>query len=157
MAEQENIKQLIRLGDADIDGSKGTYYSLTKIRGISYTMANAICNVLNLEKGKKIGLLNDSDLSRIKEVLKDPGKFGIQAWAFNRRKDYDTGDNKHLVSSELRLRRDFDIKRMKEIKSYRGMRHAVGLPVRGQRTRSHFRKGTAIGVRKKEGSKKGRV
>jgi len=50
----------------------------------------------------------------------------------------------------LKLRKEFDIKRLKKVKSYRGMRHAFGLPVRGQRTRSHFRKGRSVGVQKKK-------
>lgn len=157
MAEQENIKQLIRLADADIDGNKSTYHALTKIRGISYSMSNVICNILNLDKQKKIGLLNENEINKIKEFLKNLQKQGIKPWLFNRRKDFDTGEDKHLISSELKLRRDFDIKMMKEIKSYKGMRHALGLPVRGQKTRSHFRKGTAIGVKRKEGAKKGRI
>jgi len=38
------------------------------------------------------------------------------------------------------LRREFDIKRLRKIKSYKGIRHAVGLPVRGQRTKANFRR-----------------
>ena len=52
----------------------------------------------------------------------------------------------HLISTDLKLRKEFDIKFMKKIKSYKGMRHASGLPVRGQRTRAHFRTGTSLGV-----------
>jgi small subunit ribosomal protein S13 len=48
----------------------------------------------------------------------------------------------------LDLSRDFDIRRMKKIRSYKGWRHATGQPVRGQRTKSHFRHGGAIGVAK---------
>ena len=48
------------------------------------------------------------------------------------------------------MKREFDIKRMKKIKSYKGARHSAGQPVRGQRTRSHFRsRGKAVGVTKK--------
>jgi len=68
---------------------------------------------------------------------------------FNRRRDFDTGEDLHLIASDLKLRKEFDIKNLKEIKSYRGMRHAFGLPVRGQRTKGHFRKGAAVGVRRK--------
>jgi small subunit ribosomal protein S13 len=51
--------------------------------------------------------------------------------------------------------KEFDIKRMKQIKSYKGMRHSLKQPVRGQRTRSHFRTtGVAVGVKKGGGAKK---
>jgi small subunit ribosomal protein S13 len=42
-----------------------------------------------------------------------------------------------------------DIKNLRKMKCYRGVRHSLGLPVRGQKTRSNFRKGKTVGVRKK--------
>ena len=52
-----------------------------------------------------------------------------------------------------------DVRRLQKIKSYRGLRHAANLPLRGQRTKSNFRrnKGKAVGVKRKKGSKSGRV
>ena len=61
----------------------------------------------------------------------------------------DSGYDKHTVGPQLKLKKEFDIRRMKKTKSYKGMRHAVGLPVRGQRTKGHFRKGKAVGVVKR--------
>jgi small subunit ribosomal protein S13 len=46
------------------------------------------------------------------------------------------------------LKKEFDIKRLKKIRSYRGLRHATGRPVRGQRTKGHFRSKTSLGVAK---------
>ena len=70
----------------------------------------------------------------------------------NRRKDFESGLDKHLSSTDLELQRDFDIKRLKKIKSYRGIRHAAGQPVRGQRTKAHFRKnrGKSVGIKSKK-------
>ena len=70
----------------------------------------------------------------------------------NRRRDYDTGEDKHLLIGTLQFSKDNDIKRLKKIKALRGMRHQKGLPVRGQRTKSNFRrnKGKVIGVKKKK-------
>jgi len=68
----------------------------------------------------------------------------------NRRSDFKTGEESHIIGSELDMKKDFDIRRLKKIRAYRGIRHAAGLPVRGQRTRSHFRKkGQAVGVKRK--------
>ena len=76
--------------------------------------------------------------------------------AYNRRFDRDDGTNKHYFGTDLDLAKEFDIKRYKKIRSYKGLRHALGQPVRGQRTRSHFRrKGKSIGVKKVAGGKKG--
>ena len=67
----------------------------------------------------------------------------------NRRKDTETGKDVHIIAGALKLQREFDIKRLMRIKSYRGMRHSSGLPTRGQRTRAHFRKGASLGVQRK--------
>jgi len=73
----------------------------------------------------------------------------LPGWLLNRRKDYETGEDTHVTTAKLRLSYEFDLKRLKKVKSYRGLRHAWGLPVRGQRTRSNFRHGKSVGVMKK--------
>ena len=57
--------------------------------------------------------------------------------------------NIHPVSVELKMTLDEDLNRMKKVKSYKGIRHASGHKVRGQRTYSNGRKGLALGVSKK--------
>jgi small subunit ribosomal protein S13 len=66
----------------------------------------------------------------------------------NRQKDYESGENMHLLGPTIKFVQDNDVRRLKKIKAYKGMRHAAGLPVRGQRTRSNFRKnkGKTVGV-----------
>ena len=76
---------------------------------------------------------------------------GIPAWLFNRRKDAETGKDKHLLAADLTFQKDNDIKLLQKMKSYRGSRHQAKRPARGQRTRSNFRKnkGKVTGVKKK--------
>lgn len=157
MEDNKEFKQIVRMGGADIDGRKPVFHALRRIKGISYSFSNAICIVLSLDKKKRIGDLSDADLKKVEDVFTNPQKYDLPVWILNRRKDYDEGKDKHLVSTDLKLRKDFDIKRLKTIRSYRGIRHALGLPVRGQKTRSHFRRGGTVGVRKKPGVKKGKV
>lgn len=149
MAKNEEFKQLIRIGDRDLDGNKGTYFALTKIKGVSYSFANALCNTFDIKKTEKIGNLSDEQIQKIGDAIRHPEKYNLKSWLFNRQKDLDSGQDKHLISSDLKLRKDFDIKRLRMIKSYRGFRHGFGLPLRGQRTKSNFRKGTTVGVKKK--------
>lgn len=146
---EQSFKQIVRILDSDIHGNKPIYQALTKIYGISFMYANAICNALNINKTQKIGELSQDEIKKIIDLIKDPTKNYLPSWILNRRKDMETGYDKHLVSSDLKLQKEFDIKNLKKIKCYRGMRHAYGLPVRGQRTRSNFRKGKTVGVRKK--------
>ncbi len=72
---------------------------------------------------------------------------------FNRKFDPQTGEHKHLIGSELKLAVKFNIDSMRKIRSYKGVRHELGLPVRGQRTRSSFRKGVIVGVIKKKAAR----
>src|SRR3989338_1433574 len=90
---------------------------------------------------------SDEDTKRIEEAVKQRK---LPAWMLNRRKDLETGENNHLFGGDLKFARESDVKRLKRIRAYRGMRHAIGQPVRGQRTRSHFRHGRSVGVQKQK-------
>lgn len=155
MAEKE-FKHIVRIANADLPGEKPIIHALTKIKGVKFMMANAVCNLAEVDRNKKAGELSEADIKKISEVLKNPSKFNLPDWMLNRRKDYETGENKHLFGGDLDFIQEGDVKIMKKIKSYRGVRHIFGLPVRGQRTRANFRKGKSLGVAK--GKKKpGRV
>lgn len=145
--EERIYEKIIRIMQTDIDGGKQIYVGLTKIKGVSWSLANAICNKLGLNKKKKISSLSNEEIKKIEEFIQNPQ---VPGFLMNRRKDLDSGKDMHVLGSDLDLRKEFDIKRLKKIKSYKGLRHALGQPVRGQRTRSHFRKkGKSVGVIKK--------
>jgi len=152
--EKGEEQRLIRILSKDIHENKKVYAGLTSLKGISWSLSNAICKKLGIDKKKKIGELNDKDIKKIEEFME---KTDVPVFLKNRRKDISTGENKHLHGMDLSLQTEFDIKRLKKIKSYKGLRHSVGLPVRGQRTKSNFRrnrrKSGAVGVNK-QGSKR---
>ena len=75
-------------------------------------------------------------------------KANFPKWFLNRQKDVETGETKHLITSDIALTVRNDIEREKSINSWRGYRHMYGLKVRGQRTRTSGRKGGAVGVQK---------
>lgn len=141
------MKELVRIGNTDIKGHKDVWYGLTSIHGVGSSFSSAVCNLLNIERTKKIGDLSPEDVKRIEDVLKQPKE--LPSFLYNRRRDPETGDDAHLLSSNLKLRIEFDVKRMKRLRTYKGVRHGLGLPVRGQRTKSHFRTGSTVGVMKK--------
>lgn len=158
--QKQELKYFVRIANTDLDGNKPIGHSLTKIKGVSVMLSNAILNVSGINKTKKTGYLSDAEASRIDDVIKDPVAFKVPAWLLNRRRDPEDNVDRHLVGSSLTFMQDNDIKMMKKMRSYKGIRHSFGLPVRGQRTRSNFRKnkGKVLGVkRKKEGAKAGRV
>jgi len=134
--EQDNVT-LVRIFGKDIRGDKKLFVGLTNIKGISWTFANAICKSLELDKFKRIQDVSKEEIAKIEAFVKNPA---VPRFLKNRQKDFEDGEDKHLSGSDLKLRKEFDIKRLKKIKSYKGGRHAANLPVRGQRTKSNFRR-----------------
>lgn len=150
-AKEADIKageRVVRILSKDIEGGMGIYAGLTKIKGVSWALANAICKKLGLDKRRKIGSLTEAETKKIEEFMKNPD---LPKYIKNRQMDFETGEDQHLIGSDLELKKEFDIKRLKNIKSYRGYRHVAGLPSRGQKTRSHFRRNKAkgSGIKKK--------
>lgn len=162
--EDKTFKHIVRIANTDIKGNIRLYHALTMIYGVKYTFANAIISSLSLDGQKKVGEVESSDIKKIEELIADPIKHGIPHYLLNRQKDFESGQNKHLIGANLKFTKEMDVKLMKKMKSYKGMRHSFGLPVRGQRTRSNFRHGVSLGVQrskakmvasaKKEGDKK---
>jgi len=149
------FKHLVRIANTDLKGEKAIVYALKDVRGIGVPFAHAVCVTLGIDGLAKIGNIAETDMKRIDEVIKSPAKYNIPSWMFNRRHDIDTGEDKHVVTNDLLFNKDNDIKLMKRIKCYKGIRHSMNAPVRGQRTRSNFRanKGKVVGV-KTAGKKK---
>ena len=142
------FKEIVRIGNADLNGNKKLMYALTRIKGVKYMFANAICEALGLDKNMKVGNLSDDDIEKIEDAIRNPSKYNIPSWLFNRRKDPETGEDIHLISNDLDFAIQQDLNLLKKTKSYRGIRHALGLPVRGQRTKSNFRKSKVVRNRK---------
>ncbi|HLC53524.1 MAG TPA: 30S ribosomal protein S13 [Candidatus Nanoarchaeia archaeon] len=145
----EESEVLVRIYGYDIPGSKNLYTGLTRIKGISWAIANATCIKLGYSKSKKIHELTKQEIAAIENFL---DTLDVPDFLKNRRRDRETGKTEHFYGTDLEMKRDFDIKRLREIRSYKGVRHALKLPVRGQRTRSHFRtkKAASISTKKKE-------
>jgi small subunit ribosomal protein S13 len=139
-AAKSDVKYIVRIANTDLDGQKGLLYGLQKIKGVGFSFANAICRLAKIETTQKIGLLSEAQVKTINDVISN---HEFPEWMFNRRKDYETGNTLHLFSGDLSFTQDNDLKRMKMTKSYRGLRHAWGLTVRGQQTKSNHRRSKA--------------
>ncbi len=147
---EEHLRHIVRIARTDLKGQLPLVRALRNVNGIGFGLANALCIVAGLPKQKMIGLLDDETLHKIDTILENPGEYGVPTWLLNRRHDPETGMNKHLSGTNLDYQTDNDIKFMRKIRCYKGVRHSLGQPVRGQRTRSNFRrnKGNAVGVKK---------
>lgn len=147
-------KGIVRIIGTDIDGTLPIRRAIWKIKGVGFSFGNAVSKVLSMQFkwniNEPIGNLNDDDLSLLEDIIRNPAKYKIPSWLFNRRKDIEDGKDYHLVGNDLDMKIEFDIKRQIELRTYRGWRHMLGQPVRGQRTRSHFRGGRTVGVARRK-------
>ncbi|MBN1924010.1 MAG: 30S ribosomal protein S13 [Nanoarchaeota archaeon] len=147
--KKKDLNLIVRIFSTDISGKKSAGIGLCKIRGVDKVFSNAVLSVAGIPNKKLIGELSEADVKKIEDVIKKPESFGIPSYLFNRRLDPETGADMHMVGSDLKLQNDFDIRRMRRIRSYKGLRHGWGLKVRGQRLK-HFRKGGAAIAKKKK-------
>jgi len=142
-------KHIVRIADSDLDGSMKAAYALTKIKGVGITLAHAILRTIGVNPEKRLGFLTEEEIKRINEAVKNPSKFKVPKYLLNRQRDPETGEDLHLIGADLTLTIRSDIERMKAIKCWKGVRHALGLKVRGQKTRTTGRKGMTVGVRRR--------
>ncbi|HLC81730.1 MAG TPA: 30S ribosomal protein S13 [Candidatus Nanoarchaeia archaeon] len=147
----KEYKHIVRIANIDLPGDKVIRFAMQKIKGIGVNLADAICAVSKVNKHARAGELSDQEISSINQSIANLAEHNVPSWMFNRKKDYETGRDLHIITGTLSFMQDNDLKRLKKIKSYRGIRHIKGLTVRGQRTRSNFRrnKGKVVGVKKK--------
>jgi len=139
---------IVRIVGNDIPGERKMIVGLTQIRGVGYMFANTILNVLKINPNQRIGYLSPEQVNSIESIIKNPSASNFPSWFLNRRKDVETGEDKHLLTSDIAFTVRNDIEREKTSGSWRGIRHMFGLKVRGQRTRCTGRKGGAVGVAK---------
>ena len=149
MSDDSDFKYIIRIANSDVSGEERLANALTSIRGIGPRISNAIVQKLKLNPNKLAGKLDDKNVVDIENAIMNLNDY-VPDWLLTRQKDYDTGEALHPVSVELKMTHDEDLNRMKKVKSYKGIRHASGHKVRGQRTYSNGRKGLALGVSRKK-------
>ena len=119
-----------RIAGIDLDQNKRTDIALTRLYGVGRSNVVGILSIAQVEAAKRVKELSEDEINRIQKAI-----------------------DKLKVEGDLRQEVQENIKQLKEISSYRGMRHAHNLPVRGQRTRSNARtkrgKRVTIGAIKK--------
>jgi small subunit ribosomal protein S13 len=145
----QEYRHILRIMGTDMQGTLKTVYALTEIKGISLSLSNAILKKAGVNPDVRVGFLTETEINKIEDIIKEPTKYNLPNWLFNRRKDVETGKDIHLTSADLMLRTKTDIDQEKAIRSWRGYRHAYGLKVRGQRTKTTGRAGKSLGVKKK--------
>ncbi len=147
---EDTYKHIVRIAGVDIPGDLPLPYGLALIKGVGYHFGLAIVRKLGLDPSLRVGYLSEEDVEAIEDVISNPHRYGFPSWYLNRRKDYDTGKDMHLIGADLIYVAKRDIEREMRIRSWRGVRHAGGYKVRGQRTHTTGRFGPTVGVSKKK-------
>jgi small subunit ribosomal protein S13 len=147
---KDNIKYIVRIANADLDGTQKVEYALTGIKGIGTRVSKILSRKADVDPHATMGYLPPEQVDRLRNVVENFEQ-NVPVWMLNRRKDVYTGENKHLIGVDLTLGVNEDVNLMKKMRSYKGIRHERGQKVRGQRTKSTGRTGATVGVvRKKE-------
>lgn len=144
------MRRIIRIARKDLDANLTVERALWKIKGLGKNYAHAIRMVLGADSKKKLSELDEKEIAKIEDIIQNPVKYNIPSWMYNHRIERETGENKHYIESNLDFKKKTDIDFMKKTRCWKGVRHQLGQPVRGQRTKSHFRTGSAVGVSKKK-------
>ncbi len=147
--EDKKRIQVVRVAETNLNGDLLVKDGIRKVRGVGHMMASAIAHVYP-HSDKRILDLSEKEIEELEEFILNPQNHGIPVWQLNRRKDPITGKDGHIAVSNLQLTYTTDLNKMKKLRSYKGIRHSLGLPVRGQRTRGSFRTGKTVGVSKKK-------
>lgn len=123
---------MARIAGVDIPREKRVEIALTYIYGIGPTSAKKILEKTNVDPDTRVRNLTEEDVNKLRETV----------------------DKEYMVEGDLRRAVSMNIKRLVEIKCYRGIRHQRGLPVHGQRTRTNgrTRRGPkrTVGIRRKK-------
>jgi small subunit ribosomal protein S13 len=119
----------MRIAGVNVPVNKHVEIGLTAVYGIGRSTANVICQRLGINPQTKVKDLSEQDVDRIREAVTG-GEYVVE------------GDLRRLVAT--------NIKRLRDIGCYRGVRHRRGLPVNGQRTKTNAR--TRKGRKKQAGA-----
>ena len=148
MSDAQEFRHLVRISGKDLAGGKKLIVALSDLKGVGYNFANVITSKLSLDPRVRLGTLTEEQVKEIESAIQSTTKAALPEWYYNRRNDPDTGEAKQLLGSDLDFVQKNDIEGERNIQSWKGIRHGLGLKVRGQRTRTTGRKGRTVGVRK---------
>ncbi len=157
--EKEEEKVIVRICGVDLDGNLPIERGLWRIKGVGFSFAHAVRRALGYPPEKKLKELSEDEIKKVEDCIRNPQKYGIPSWLFNRRKDYETGVDMHLTGGDLDVVTERDIERLKKIECWRGIRHELHYPVRGKKTKPGYtfppyrkhKRGMVVGVGKKKG------
>ena len=147
--ENEELKHIVRIMNTDLNGHRQVQMALTGIKGMGRRNARLLSQKAEIDPTETLGMLSDEAISRLRDIV-EAAQDHLPVWMTNRRKDLLTGEDKHVMGTDLVLTQREEMDIIRKTRSYRGIRHERGLRVRGQKTRSTGRRGATVGVSRKK-------
>ena len=151
--EGKDFKGIVRVASKDLEGHLSLAAAFRKIKGVGHNLAENLALATKRDLGvspkELVGNLSEEQLGKVEAMVKDPAKHGVKPFMLNRQKDRESGEDKHLVGTDLVFTNRQDIEFEKNTRTWRGWRHSIGQKVRGQHTRTTGRTGMSVGVLKK--------
>tara|TARA_B110000444_G_scaffold261439_1_gene313551 strand:- start:21763 stop:22233 length:471 start_codon:yes stop_codon:yes gene_type:complete len=145
----EDFSYILRMADTDMDGLKPLATALTSVKGVGHRTATQICRNTGFDAHQLAGFLSIEQQEELRLAIENYAE-KAPLWMLNRQRDLETGDEIHLTGQQVRFTLEDDVNRLRTMKCYRGVRHASGNKVRGQRGRSNGRGGLTLGVSRKK-------
>ena len=136
----DSFTHIIRVLNTNVDGRRKVAYAFRMIKGIGVRFAFVACKKAGIDANRRAGTLTPAEVEKISDVIADPLKYKIPAWFLNRQRDIKTGKTEHVTSNAVDIKLRDDLERMKKMYQHRGIRHALGIRVRGQHTSNSGRR-----------------
>ncbi|MFH1785987.1 MAG: 30S ribosomal protein S13 [Candidatus Micrarchaeota archaeon] len=151
--ESDSFRGIVRIAGKDVKGEVKLQRALCSVRGISHTLSVAAARLIEKELSiaptHRVGDLTEEQIEKIDQLLYSLQDHNVPKYLMNRRTDFNSGNDRHVIMNDLIFENTQDIEREKKAYSWTGYRHNYGQKVRGQKTRNTGRTGMAVGVLRK--------
>ena len=144
----QEFRFIVRIAGRDLQGTKTVAPALADLKGVGLNLATYILAERKIDPRSRVGALSDSQIADLEKSVKDIAGLKLPTYLLNKQKNLETGTNMHLIGADLDFAIRNGIEMEKNMQSWRGIRHFLGLKVRGQRTRTTGRSGRTMGVKK---------
>ena len=144
------FKHILRVQNTNINGKQKAPFGLRQIRGLGRRFSVLALKIAQVNLEKRSGEMTEEEIKTVNDIIARPTEYNIPKWFLNRQKDPRDGSYTQLIANGLDTMMREDLERLRKCKNHRGLRHAWGIRVRGQRTKSTGRCGRTLGVTRKK-------
>eukprot|EP00030_Apusomonadida_sp_AF-17_P007401 a841173_6629.p2 GENE.a841173_6629~~a841173_6629.p2 ORF type:complete len:162 (+),score=63.54 a841173_6629:26-487(+) len=150
LLEPKGFNTILRIMNTNVDGKKKIMYAMTAIKGCGRRYAFICLKKAGISLNRRAGELSEAEIDKVVEIMMNPMQYNVPKYMLNRQKDFRTGEYTQLLAQNIDVQMRDDLERLRKIRAHRGIRHLLGIKVRGQHTNSTGRHGKTVGVAQKK-------